>query len=125
MLPKDLVVPSFTSCKDRRRVRGAVTDAAQLGKSYEHWLSRFTEFEAELTATGREVKRVPIDPDEFFAFCAMTKSRSTRARAIASSVQKRASATRVVSSSSMNHPPAAAASPGSVRTSGSACARST
>ncbi len=69
MMPKDLVIPWFSSPRDWRRVRGAATDARQLGESYAHWLTRFTALEADLTAKGHEVKRVPIEPDEFFAFC--------------------------------------------------------
>lgn len=67
--PTPVILPWFTSQKDWARVRANVIDPEHLGPNYNKWLAKFKEMETQLQGAGHQVTRIPIVPDEFFAFC--------------------------------------------------------
>jgi len=60
---------AWYSRADWQRLREAVPDADRLEETYEEWVSMATAALAEMKAAGISPERVPVDAEEFLAWC--------------------------------------------------------
>jgi hypothetical protein len=61
--------PWFRTREDYEAIRRLVTDEPQLFDTFDQWLEAANKFVEKLTARGKVVKKVFIDPQEFTTWC--------------------------------------------------------